>query len=144
MSDITTDQLRTLLRLVAPLRELKKSVEHSLHLDTFRGTSKLIVKNYSSLQKSVASIIGDDYSASLALDLDADATERETVSQVSMAAGQLLAYLVSYTGAPDSSDGSTLISTAPQITINASGTTEENKERIMNLVRDALKEEKSE
>ena len=67
MSDITTDQLRTLLRLVAPLRELKKSVEHSLHLDTFRGTSKLIVKNYSSLQKSVASIIGDDYSASLAL-----------------------------------------------------------------------------
>lgn len=143
MTDISTEQFRNLLRLIAPLRSLNASIEEGLHMDTFRGTSKLAIKNYSSLQQSVASILSDAYVESLTLELDDDATERELISQVSLASGQLLAYLESYTGIPSGgSRGLNNINTAPQVTINASGSDEANKERIMKLVQDAMKDRK--
>jgi len=142
MTDISTTDFRTLLRLIEPLRTLAVDVQQSLHMDTFRGTSNLLIKNYDSLQGMIAEIINDRYATSLTLELHEDLTEREIVSQIALAAAQLLAYVESFTGVPSAGkSGDTQIQTAPHIVINAQGTSQRNLKRMMELAKQDAEED---
>ena len=98
MADSVDDTLRALIRLIPPARALKDDLEKSIHLELYAGIGDLAVHSFQGLQSSVARITNDPYVASLTLRVAPSATDREKVSLVLLAAGQLLAYLEGQTG----------------------------------------------
>jgi hypothetical protein len=98
MAQITDDTLRSLIRLIPPARALKEELEKSLTMETFMGTGDIAVRSFQGLQASVASITNDPYVSSLTIVVQEGANDMEKVSQVNLAAGQLLAYLEGQTG----------------------------------------------
>jgi hypothetical protein len=98
MAQITDDLLRSLIRLIPPARALKEELEKSLTMETFLGTGDMAVRSFQGLQASVASITNDPYVSSLTIVVSEGTNDMEKVSQVNLAAGQLLAYLEGQTG----------------------------------------------
>ncbi|MBI1930446.1 hypothetical protein HYR99_40135 [Candidatus Poribacteria bacterium] len=98
MAETRDDTLRALIRLIPPARALKEDLERSLHLEIYAGTGNMAVKSYQGIQASVARITDDPYVATLSLDVPENATDKEKVSLVRLAAGQLVAYLEGYIG----------------------------------------------
>ncbi len=98
MAETRDDTLRALIRLIPPARALKEDLEKSLHLEIYAGTGNMAVKSYQGIQASVARITDDPYAATLSLDVPENATDKEKVSLVRLAAGQLVAYLEGYIG----------------------------------------------
>lgn len=122
MSD---DRLRDLIRLIPPARSLKQDLEKSLHLETWPGTGDMAVRMFQGLHQSVAALTDNAYVQSLELAAPTEAGDKEKVAMATLAASQLLAYLVGETGlAGDSGGGGhTEIQTAPKITIGGPLTT---------------------
>lgn len=98
MAETRDDTLRALIRLIPPARALKEDLERSLYLEIYAGTGNMAMKSYQELQASVARITDDPYVAALSLDASENATDKEKVSLVRLAAGQLVAYLEGYIG----------------------------------------------
>ena len=98
MADMGDDRLRSLIRLIPPVRALKDDLEQSIHLELYNGTGDLAVRSFQGLQASVARITDDPYVGSLALSVPEGAGDREKVSLARLAAGQLSAYLEGQTG----------------------------------------------
>ncbi len=119
MKNLTIDDLRALIRLIPPMRALQDELEKSIPLETYEGTSSLAVRSYAGLQQSVYTITEDSYIAALGINPEDSATERQLIAQVSLAVGQLIAYVEGQTGVA----GLTMrhapyIQTAPTITLN--------------------------
>jgi hypothetical protein len=98
MADMGDDRLRSLIRLIPPVRALKEDLEQSIHLELFAGTGDLAVRSFQGLQASVGRITDDPYLGSLSLSVPEGAGDREKVSLARLAAGQLSAYLEGQTG----------------------------------------------
>ena len=133
MPDISTEQLRTLIRLIAPLRTLRREIEKSIHLELYHGTTTFATKNYDGLWRQIQQIMDDAYIQSLELPLDSGAPDREQAAHLLLAASQLLSYLESYTGVSPS-EGKYSIQTAPHIIINTSNTSADHKSRVLAMV----------
>lgn len=143
MNELHADDLRALIKLILPVQTLKLEIEKAIHLELYHGTAALTVRSYEGLHASVVRIMGDDsYLAALRIENAADATEKEIVSQVMLAAGQLLAYLTSQTGTDGLMQGSSFnLQTAPQIAINTSNNPDKHKERVMRFVEELVDED---
>lgn len=126
--------LRALIRLLPAARALKEDLEKSLHLDTWAGTGDTALRMFQGLQKSVAALSDDVYVQCLEPDLAKEASDKEKVATVALAAGQLLAYLEGQTGLGGfKGGGETHIQTAPTINMGGSKitTTPEIMERML-------------
>lgn len=77
------------------LKALQRSVEHSIHNDTYQGTGRMAVKSYQGVQRKVAELLPEDFyvTDTLVLEADPELNERHMLSQVQLAANQLLIYL---------------------------------------------------
>ncbi|MFN8447432.1 MAG: pentapeptide repeat-containing protein [Anaerolineae bacterium] len=77
------------------LKALQRSVEHSIQNETYEGTGKMAVKSYQGIQRKVAELLPEDFyvTDTLALEMDSELKERHMLSQVQLAANQLLIYL---------------------------------------------------
>jgi hypothetical protein len=142
MAEMGDDKLRGLIRLIPPARALKEDVEQSLHLEMYAGTGDLAIQSFRGLQASVAAITGDPYVSALALDVPAGASDKEKVSLVRLAAGQLIAFLEGQTGLVDlggKGRGGGHIQTAPNINLNINGLPGSGVDKIIDLVSDTVK-----
>ncbi len=77
------------------LKALQRSVEHSIQNETYEGTGRMAVKSYQGIQRKVAELLPEDFyvTETLALDADPELKERHMLSQVRLAANQLMIYL---------------------------------------------------
>ncbi|MEL6406732.1 MAG: hypothetical protein AAFR81_20345 [Chloroflexota bacterium] len=139
MNDLTTSQLQTLIRTLTTLQTFLHELEGQMHLEIIDGTGKLARRSYTSLHKTVATILDDDYVTLLTID-DGDLTEQQIVSQVLLAGKQLVAHLQSVTGLVNMQSHNTHIQTAPHIVINSQNSSEETKQDLFDMVRQAAKD----
>src|SRR5437773_316955 len=147
MAQISDDTLRSLIRLIPPARALRDDLEKSLTMETFMGTGDMAVRSFQGLQASVASITNDPYVSSLSITVPEGANDQEKVSLVSLAVGQLLAYLEGQTGLSGSGGsygsgggGNITVQKAPSIIIqNIQGLNSEALGKIVDVAADALK-----
>jgi hypothetical protein len=149
MAQITDDLLRSLIRLLPPARALKEELEKSLTMETFMGTGDMAVRSFQGLQASVASFTNDPYVSSLSIVVPEGANDMEKVSQVNLAAGQLLAYLEGQTGLSGAgggyggggrNQGNITVQKAPTINLSdISGVDSESLARMVALAEKALK-----
>lgn len=77
------------------LKALQRSVEHSIHNETYEGTGRMAVKSYQGIQRKVAELLPEDFyvTDTLTLEVEGDLKERHMLSQVQLAASQLMIYL---------------------------------------------------
>ena len=77
------------------LKALQRSVERSLQEGTYEGTGKMAVKSYQGIQRKIAELLPEDFyiTDTLALEVDGEAQERHMLSQVQLAASQMIIYL---------------------------------------------------
>ena len=77
------------------LKALQRSVEKSLHEDTYEGTGRMAVKSYQGIHRRIAELYPEDFyiTDTLALETNGDMKERHMVAQVQLAASQMIIYL---------------------------------------------------
>lgn len=77
------------------LKALQRSVEHSMQNDTYEGTGRMAVKSYQGIQRKVAELLPEDFyvTDTLSLEVNSDVKERHMLSQVQLAASQMMIYL---------------------------------------------------
>ena len=134
MTETGDEKLRALIRLIPPARALKRDLEKSINLELYSGAGNLAVKSFQGLQTSVAKIADDPYVDSLSLVVAENATDKEQVSQVLLAVGQLVGYLEGQTGlvGMGGSKEAQHIQTAPWIQLmNVKGVSSEAIEKAM-------------
>lgn len=92
MDDVSYQKVQQYLQA---LKALQRSVERSLQEGTFEGTGKMAVKSYQGIQRKVAELFPEDFyiTDTLALEGNGDMQERHMVSQVQLAASQMIIYL---------------------------------------------------
>jgi uncharacterized protein YjbI with pentapeptide repeats len=80
---------------VQALKALQRSVERSLQEDTYEGTGRMAVKSYQGIQRKIAEIFPEDFyvTDTLSLEVSGEVQERHMLSQVQLAASQLIIYL---------------------------------------------------
>ncbi len=80
---------------VQALKALQRSVERAVQEGTFEGTGRMAVKGYQGIQRKVAELLADDFyiTDTLALEVNDDTQERHMLSQVQLAASQMIIYL---------------------------------------------------
>ena len=136
-----TVDLSALIRLIPPARTLKNDLEASLHMELYIGTGDLAVKTYNNLHATVTKLTDDPYVKSLALEVPEDTSDKEKVSLVRFAAGQLVACLESQTGLVGVGSGSNSYYAAPVFNGSISDINNETLERIMGLVKNPITED---
>ncbi|MEP7291145.1 MAG: pentapeptide repeat-containing protein [Chloroflexota bacterium] len=77
------------------LKALQRSVEAAIQNGTFDGTGRMAVKSYQGIQRKIAEFFPDDFyiSDTLTLEVGDDVKERHMVSQVQLAASQMIIYV---------------------------------------------------
>jgi Pentapeptide repeats (9 copies)/Pentapeptide repeats (8 copies) len=80
---------------VQALKALQRSVERAVQEGTYEGTGKMAVKGYQGIQRKVAEILPEDFyvTDTLALEVNGEVQERHLLSQVQLAASQMIIYL---------------------------------------------------
>lgn len=136
-----TVDLSALIRLIPPARTLKNDLEASLHMELYIGTGDIAVKTYNNLHATVTKLTDDPYVKSLALEVPEDTSDKEKVSLVRFAAGQLVACLESQIGLVGVGSGSNSYYTAPVFNGSISDIKNETLERIMGLVKNPMTED---
>lgn len=132
---MSEESLRALIRYLPPITKLRNDLEQRMHLETHAGVGNAAVKSYTGLQASIARFVDDPYLDALTLEVPADVGDKEKVSLVHLAAGQLLAYVQGQLGLSlEASSGN--FQTAPNIAINNIGA--ENTEQVMEIALRAL------
>jgi hypothetical protein len=142
MAEMGDDKLRELIRLIPPARALKDDVEESVHLELYAGTGDSALQLFRGLQASVAAITGDSYVKALNLDVPAGASDKEKISLVRLAAGQLIAFLEGQTGLVDvggKGRHGSHIQTAPNINLVISGLAERGIDKVIDMVAGTVK-----
>jgi hypothetical protein len=105
MAENGENQLRAMIRLIPPARNLKDQLEKSIHLEIYEGTGDFAVQSFRGLLASVARIADDPYVNALDVSVPEGAGDREKVSMALLAAGQLQSYLEGQTGLAASGGG---------------------------------------
>jgi hypothetical protein len=85
-------------KLMKAMFSLHKSIEHQLMLnDNFEGVADAMVNNYRTLHSKIAELYEDDYYITdvLKLDVPEDATDKQKVLLVQLAASQMATYMKS-------------------------------------------------
>lgn len=142
MKELNAAELRALIRLIAPLRALREDVEKSIHLELHTGAGDLAVRSYRGLRDSVAAITDDPYVHSLEFEVDEGARDRQKMSLVMLASGQLLAYIegqTGLTGLTSAPRGSYSVQTAPNIHVDVGDVMGGEVDRVMDMVGNALR-----
>jgi hypothetical protein len=142
MKQLTIEDLRALIRLIPAARALHDELDRSIHLETFEGTGDLAARSFRGLQQSVYAITEDPYIAALEIPASDAVPDRHLVSQVILAASQLIAYLEGQAGVAGlTGRGSYSIQTAPTVTLNMDGFQggPHGTERIMETVDRVMK-----
>ncbi|MFO7322207.1 MAG: hypothetical protein DIU68_010785 [Chloroflexota bacterium] len=140
MRELDVNDLRALIRLIAPLRALREDVEKSLHLELYSGAGDLAVRSLTALRDQVLEITQDPYIEALSLDAYAG-DDREKFSQVMLISGQLLAYLEAQTGvslAAHPGRQHYSVQTAPNVHLNMGDVVGGQAEKIMDFVESAV------
>ncbi len=77
------------------LKALQRSVERSLQEGTYEGTGKMGVKSYQGIQRKIAELFPEDFyiTETLVLEVSGDDKERHMLSQVQLAASQMIIYV---------------------------------------------------
>jgi hypothetical protein len=142
MKQLTVEDLRALIRLIPPARALHEELDRSIHLETFDGTGDLAVRSFQGLQQSVIAITEDPYVAALEIRAGEETPDKQLVSQVILAASQLIAYLEGQAGVAGlTRRGGYSIQTAPSVTLNMEGFQGDpyTTERVMETVDRVIK-----
>lgn len=132
------DTLRALIRLIPPARALREDLEKSIHLEIYTGTGDMAMKCFSGLQASVVAITNDPYLATLVLTVPETSGEKEKVSLVLLAAGQLAAYLEGQTGLVNLGGGGNTYNTAPSVHISDNNVPTETLNKMLDIGEKAL------
>jgi hypothetical protein len=145
MATTSDDTLRALIRLIPPAQALKNDLERSLHMELYAGAGDTAVRSFQGLQGAVARIASDPYVDSLALQVPADADDKQKVTMTRLAVGQLAAYLEGQTGLVNlggNSAGSTIQYRSPQILsdgANIQGLDKETMDKLVGLAAESAK-----
>jgi len=77
------------------LKALQRSVERSLQEGTYEGTGKMGVKSYQGIQRKIAELYPEDFyiTDTLVLEVSGEEKERHMLSQVQLAASQMIIYV---------------------------------------------------
>ena len=77
------------------LKALQRSVERSLQEGTYEGTGKMGVKSYQGIQRKIAELFPEDFyiTDTLVLEVSGEEKERHMLSQVQLAASQMIIYV---------------------------------------------------
>jgi hypothetical protein len=88
-------KLQKIQQYLQALRALQRSVERAVQMDVYQGTGRMAVKQYTGIQRKVAELFPEDFyvTDTLTLELDDQIEERHLLSQVQLAAGQMVIYL---------------------------------------------------
>lgn len=139
MVAVNEDRLRALIRLMPPARSLKEDLEKSLHMEHYGGTGDLALRSYRALQEAIARLTEDPYVSALSVEPAGGADDREKVSLVLLAVGQLLAYLEGQTGLPatQSTGPGKIQVRSPNINFtNVEGVSREALDHVLNMAAD--------
>lgn len=134
VNDLSTQDLITLIQLIAPLQTLIDELEKNLHLEMVSNTGQLAARNYAGIHDAIKPILKDDYLASLVLD-DSAVTDHEIVTQLLLVGKQLLRYLQTITGVGHMGQHHVEIQTAPYIIVNAQNSGEQTKQDVFDMIR---------
>ncbi len=88
-------KIQKIQQYLQALRALQRSVERAVQMDVYQGTGRMAVKQYSGIQRKIAELYPEDFyvTDTLTLELDEQIEERHMLSQVQLAAGQMVIYL---------------------------------------------------
>ena len=96
MDETTQQKLR---QFIPALKALQQSTERSLQTGIYKGTGAMAVKSYRGLHQKISELLPDDFyvTESLKLEINGEADEQQGLSQVQLAADQLVNYLTDIT-----------------------------------------------
>lgn len=88
-------KIQKIQQYLQALKALQRSVERAVQMDVYQGTGRMAVKQYAGIQRKVAELYPEDFyvTDTLTLELDEEIAERHMLSQVQLAAGQMVIYL---------------------------------------------------
>lgn len=142
---MSEQNLRALIRYLAPLTTLRQDLERAMALESQSALGDTAVRTYNGLQASIGRVLDDPYIQSLALEVPQGADDKEKISLVFIAVGQLLAVVHGEIGLPVGwGSPSTEIQTAPYVIINAQNSSPDVAKNVMQVVQRALGEEADE
>ena len=142
---MSEENLRTLIRYLAPLTTLRQDLERAMALEFQAALGDTAVRNYNGLHTNIARILDDPYLEALALQVPATADDKEKISLVFLAVGQLLSVVHGAIGLPVGwGIPANEIQTAPYVIINAQGSSPEVAEQVMKVVQRALGDDEEE
>jgi hypothetical protein len=142
---MSEENLRTLIRFLAPLTMLRQDLERAMALEFEAALGATAVRTYNGLHTSITRVLDDPYLEALALQVPETANDKEKISLVFLAVGQLLAVVHGAIGLPVGwGSPSTEIQTAPYVIINAQGSSPDVAKHVMKVVHRALGEDEGE
>jgi hypothetical protein len=142
---MSEESLRTLIRYLAPLTTLRQDLERATALEFQAALGDTAVRTYQGLHASISRALDEPYLEALALQVPEGANDKEKISLVFLAVGQLLSLVHGAIGLPMGwGSPATDIQTAPYVIINAQGSNPEVAHRLMNVVNRALGEAEGE
>jgi hypothetical protein len=138
---MSEENLRTLIRYLAPLTTLRQDLERATALELPAALGDTAVRTYHGLHSNISRVLAEPYLETLTLQVPAGASDKEKVMLVFLAVGQLLALVHSAIGLPLGwGGGNTAIQNAPYVIINAQGSSPEVAHEVMRVVNRALGE----
>lgn len=139
---MSEENLRTLIRYLAPLTTLRQDLERAMSLEFQSALGDTAVRTYNGLHTSITRVLDDPYLEALALQVPEGASDKEKISLVFLAIGQLLSVVHGAVGLPLGwGSPHTSIQTAPHVIVNAQGSSPDVAQRVMSVVQRALGEE---
>lgn len=139
---MSEENLRTLIRYLAPLTTLRQDLERAMSLEFQSALGDTAVHTYNGLYTSIKQVLDDPYLEALALQVPDNANDKEKISLVFFAVGQLSAVVYGAVGLPMGwGSPQTSIQTAPYVIINAQGSSPDVAQSVMKVVQRALGED---
>ncbi len=92
------DDLRGLIQLIPPARALKRELQKQMDTDLYTGIGDMAARNLEGLVGSAGNLVESEYLKTLTPQFQPDAEDKEKVSFVLLAVGQLIAFLEGQAG----------------------------------------------
>ncbi len=78
------------------LNLLRRDTKHMVPMETHHGMGDVLVRTYVAIQQSVNDVVDSPFVTALKIDLPEEADDRQKVTQVTLLAGQLLAFVEAF------------------------------------------------
>jgi len=142
---MSEENLRTLIRYLAPLTTLREDLERAIALEIQSSLGNTAVRTYNGLHASIVRVLDDPYLESLTMEVPEGASDKEKISLVFMAVGQLLSIVHGAIGLPVGwGNSGAQIQTAPYVIVNAQGSNPDVAKNVMKMVDRAMGKDKEE